>query len=210
MKEKEEELIKPPKFVLIKIFKNIKYLFEDSTILNDEKHQNMLIKWIKESEDIPKQFTKLIYCSSKNGFSSNKFHENCDNKLNTISLIKSNNFIFGGFTSFSWNQERNYGAWKDDSKTFIFSISNPSNQPIKFKYKNNGKSIYCDNEYGPCFGRGRDIHISNNPNENEGSYSYLGHSFEGCPFENGTKESNRFLCGSFYFKVQEIEVFQLL
>ena len=70
LKEKEKELKKPPKFVLIKIFDYIVYLFDDSTILNDEKHKNMLIKWIEETENIPKQFTKLIYCSSKNGFSS--------------------------------------------------------------------------------------------------------------------------------------------
>ena len=68
LKEKEKELIKPPKYVLIKIFKNINYSFDESTILNDENHKNMLIKWIDESENIPKQFTKLIYCASKNGY----------------------------------------------------------------------------------------------------------------------------------------------
>ena len=47
LKEKEKELIKPPKYVLIEIFKNINYLFDESTILNDENHQNILIKWIK-------------------------------------------------------------------------------------------------------------------------------------------------------------------
>ena len=136
-----------PKFVLIDLFKIINYLFEESTILNDEKQKEMLIKWVKETENIPKQFTKLIYCSSQMGFESNKFHKLCDNKLNTISLIKANNFIFGGFTSVSWKQQ-GYGN-KDDPKSFIFSISNPSNQPIKFKYKNNGYSIYCGNKFGP-------------------------------------------------------------
>ena len=195
------------RYVLIKIFKNIKYLFVDSTILNDEKHQNMLIKWIEETEEIPKQETKLIYKGTRDSFESYKFHEHCDNKLNAILLIKANNFIFGGFTSISWHIEGKYGDWKDDPKSFIFSISNPSNQPIKFKYNNNGFSIYSSNHFGPIFGR--DIFISNNSNQNEESYSNLGYSFEGCTFKNGTKESKEFLCGSFKFKVQEIEVFQL-
>ena len=209
LKEKKE-LIKPPKYVLIKIFKNINYLFDESTILNDENHKNMLIKWIKEIENIQKQSSKLIYCSSKNGYTSKKFHEFCDNKLNTISLIKSNNFIFGGFTSISWEQgDGNYGNYKDDPKSFIFSISNPSNQPIKFKYKNDGCSIFCYEDYGPVFGLGNEIDISDYSNKNENSKSDLGYSFEGCPFKYGTKEAQKFLCGSYQFKVQEIEVFQL-
>ena len=99
LKEKEKEFIKPPKYVLIKIFNNINYLFEESTILNDEKHKYILIKWIEETENIPKQESKLIYIATRDSFSAQTFHELCDNKLNTISLIKANNFIFEGFNS---------------------------------------------------------------------------------------------------------------
>lgn len=43
---------------------------------------------------------KLIHRASENNFSSSKFHQNCDNKGPTLTIIKSNNGkIFGGFTT---------------------------------------------------------------------------------------------------------------
>jgi hypothetical protein len=170
----------------------------------------LLIAWIEEKESTPKQFAKLIYKATIDGFQSAKFHEQCDHKLNTISLIFANNFIFGGFTLVSWHQEGEYGGnYKDDPFTEIFSISNPWHQTIKFKYNSNdGFAIFCDNKCGPNKG-GCDICIKNNSNENEASYSNLGASFKGFPFKYGTNKVREFLCGSYYFRVQEIEVYQL-
>jgi len=46
----------------------------------------------------------LIYRATQNGFGSNNFHRNCDEKLNTLIIIKSRNGnVFGGYTTQDWS-----------------------------------------------------------------------------------------------------------
>ena len=63
--------------------------------------------------------------------------------------------------------------------------------------------LYCNSDYGPGFGGGHDLCISNAANSNTNSYSNLGHTYE-CPFK---QLGPTFLSGSPNFKVNEYEVF---
>jgi len=46
----------------------------------------------------------LIYKGSKDGFKSRDFHSKCNNKPNTLVIIKSSNGnVFGGYTEKSWS-----------------------------------------------------------------------------------------------------------
>jgi TLD len=54
------------------------------------------------------------------GFEATKFHELCDNKGATVSLIKTTeNHNFGGFTTVSWDTSGNF---KEDKRSFLFSV----------------------------------------------------------------------------------------
>ena len=44
--------------------------------------------------------------------------------------------------------------------------------------KDQQSAIFCDRRYGPSFGGGCDLHISNNANTNGLSYSNLGHTYQ--------------------------------
>jgi hypothetical protein len=66
------------------------------------------------------------------------------------------------------------------------------------------RAIYCNPSYGPSFGSGHDLHISNNANGNQGSYSNFGRSYQPPP---GTAQANYLLAGSYNFTPTEIEVF---
>ena len=47
---------------------------------------------------------KRIYQASVNTFASAKFHELCDNKGPTLTIIETTTgYIFGGYTSTSWD-----------------------------------------------------------------------------------------------------------
>jgi hypothetical protein len=47
--------------------------------------------------------SELLYKGTRDGFKASKFHELCDNKGSTLTLIKSDqNKIFGGYTSVGW------------------------------------------------------------------------------------------------------------
>ena len=46
---------------------------------------------------------KLLFRGSRDGFQAETFHSKCDNKGPTVTVVKSGNYIFGGFTEISWN-----------------------------------------------------------------------------------------------------------
>jgi hypothetical protein len=172
--------------------------------------------------DIPEIFTEfrwkrfsLLWRGSRDGFGASEFHGRCDGHASTLTLIcDTNGNIFGGFTPVEWESPPNCkdGRCKaDDSlNSFLFMLKNPHNIPAKrFALKDEKKygAICCDARYGPYFGDGfsSDMFVSDNCNTNTGSWTQLGRSYI-----NDTELNNQIVfTGSLYFKVEEIEVFEI-
>ncbi len=157
---------------------------------------------------LEKKALSLLWRGSRDGFDAETFHRLCDGKANTVTVIKNTNgFIFGGFTSIPWSSSGNNEA---DSTAFLFSLTNPSNTPLKLKVKLSQYSVYHLSSYGPIFGWGHDLHVSNLPHTNRDSYMNLD-SYE---FRNGLSdiEGGKFIVGGSdeNFQTDEIEVFQVL
>ena len=153
----------------------------------------------------------LLYRASVDGFRAADFHRKCDDRTNTLTIIKTTeNYVFGGYTSAAWNQHnQNYNS---DSSAFIFSLINKENTPLKMGIKpsNYGNAIYSQSNYGPTFGGGHDFQISDSSKNNRNSYSNLGHSYKFDKYTHGSNEAKNFLAGSYNFQVTEIEVFRML
>ena len=149
----------------------------------------------------------LIYRASKDGFEAINFHSKCDDKLNTLIIIKStNDNVFGGYTEQTWYQIGNYGNYKADPNSFLFSLINKLNKPIKMKWsRNNG--IFCISNYGPIFGGGHDLLIADKSNINSESYTDFGNSYIHSDYVFGSDEAKSFLAGSYNFQVSEMEVY---
>ena len=45
---------------------------------------------------------RLLYRASRDGFAAECFHSRCDNNGPTVTIVKSGEYIFGGFTEKSW------------------------------------------------------------------------------------------------------------
>ena len=75
--------------------------FKYSAILSLEQRQT-LVDWLKEIEPITIASEKSLYCASRNGWAASNFHSCCDNKGPTVTVIKSGNYIFGGYTDNDW------------------------------------------------------------------------------------------------------------
>ena len=45
---------------------------------------------------------KLCYRASSYGWSSSTFHSNCDGKRDTVTIIRKNQYVFGGYTDIPW------------------------------------------------------------------------------------------------------------
>ena len=91
----------------------------------------------------------LIHRSSVDGFGAADFHRNCDNQGETLGVIQSTDgWLFGWWTPCAWTS---VGDYKSESRTIIFTLTNPAGVPAKFA--NNGSySVYDHGSYGPTFG----------------------------------------------------------
>jgi len=88
----------------------------------------------------------LLFKASRDGFNAKAFHDKCDNKGPTITVVKSSyDKIFGGYADVSWDTRNN---WVNSPRNFVFSIS----QNKIFRERNNhGSSQYNGSNYGPMF-----------------------------------------------------------
>ena len=44
----------------------------------------------------------LCYRASSHGSSVSTFHSRCDGKMNTVTIVKKDEYVFGGFTDIPW------------------------------------------------------------------------------------------------------------
>ena len=96
------------------------YLSNSKIIPNDNQKEKVIKKWINPNKKIK---FELLFRKSRDGSICSDFHRCCDNKGPTLTLIKtSKNYIFGGYTPFSWKSQEGYSPVQDKD-TFIFSLN---------------------------------------------------------------------------------------
>ena len=157
--EKEKENI-------IKKYKT-KKLFEKSTIIENDYERRLLMSFIKENDKTKTEICPvLLFKSSIDGDSSQKFHEKCDFNGATITLVRSENGRrFGGYTSISW--DKNIGNYNSTGDNFLFSLD------ARKYYKNSSGNYhtYHHPSYGATFGSGHDLYICDGCMSNQSSYT---------------------------------------
>jgi len=159
---------------------------------------------------LEKKSFSLLWRGSRDGFDAAAFHRLCDGKANTVTVIKNTSgFIFGGFTSIPCSSSVGYKA---DSTAFLFSLTNPSNTPLKMKVKLSQNAVCHSSNYGPAFGGGLvgGLKVCSLSNTNTNSSVCL-HSYE-FPSGKSFNEGGKFFIGGsdYEFQTVEIEVFQVL
>ncbi|XP_068736606.1 fibrillin-2-like isoform X1 [Montipora capricornis] len=154
--------------------------------------------------------SRFLKCwrAKTDGWAASTFHSNCDGKGPTVTIIKVGSYIFGGYTDLSWYSSS--CVYSSSSKSFIYSLYNINGfAPVKRQVKSGrqGGAIYRCSRYGPTFGNGHDIYISNNATSNRASYTYCGSSYPLPPGYSSSGSSCRFYAGSYTFTPTDIEVF---
>ncbi|CAG8661499.1 12060_t:CDS:1, partial [Ambispora gerdemannii] len=165
---------------------------------------------------------KLLYRGSRDGFAASKFHELCGSQSQTVVVVKINQTerIIGGYNPSIWSgniYERLIGNireslignnsgicyGKDAPDAFIFSISGGN---VKFSRSVSGNQI----AYDPCQNTGpyffNDLFISDKCNQNASSW-YDPNYFRTPNISIWDKNTDK---DSKYFKVDELEVFQII
>lgn len=145
-------------------------------------------------------YFELIYRGSRDGFSSKKFHELCDGKGCTLSLIRNNKgSVFGGYTTLPWESPESQ-TFKRDPESFLFSWDSKKILRLENPEEN---CIRMNKDYGPGFGSRNvcDLALFNNCNENFSNYMALNGAYS----SNG--RSLQSISQNKHFKVAEFEVF---
>ena len=143
----------------------------DSIILEESKRENEFISKILEWSGY--KGMELIYRGSRDGTTSDIFHNKCDNKGPTIILFKNyKGNIYGGYCPISWNCN---GGWQSVPEAFIFSLTNIYNiKPTKFNRINDQYGICFGSSLGPWFGYSSNIGFQLDYSNENNCYSNFG------------------------------------
>ena len=158
-------------------------------------HMDVLQSWLGDHFDS----TKLLWRGSTDGFTPKAFHDRCDKKGPTLTVIKSaNDWIFGGFNPENWTSK---GVYSEGSGAFLFTLTNPHGIPPT-QYFCHHQDYVTHNEAtsGPVFGDGHDLAVwSDDECYTDFPFSY----------KDTTGFGDVTFTGKRAFGVKEIEVFAI-
>jgi hypothetical protein len=164
----------------------------DSLIIeNNIKYNKILKNWINPNMKIK---SELLYRMSRDGIEYSQFHNLCDNKGETITLIKlEDGNILGIYTPLSWDST---SVWKNDLNMFVFNLT----ENIKcIKNNQDNYGIYCHSNNGPYT---QVIRFYSYKKMNEIYFNPNSSCYNGCNKIYSKSEG--------YYKNVEVEVFKII
>ncbi|KXJ07053.1 hypothetical protein AC249_AIPGENE14670 [Exaiptasia diaphana] len=133
------------------------------------------------------------------------FHPQCDNKGPTVTIVRVGSYIFGGYSDVSWDFSKAYYVYSN--KAFLFTLYNTYDYyPLKLPIQDQQSAIHPGSDYGPIFGGGHDMYISNYASSNSISAFHV-YSYKAPPGCSYNKYYCSFYTGSGQFTPNDIEVF---
>ena len=121
--------------------------------------------------------------------------------------LSLNEIVNNDMCFFLYPSSESSRGYSSSSNAFIFSLRNKEGlDPFKSVVTRAQYGIFKRSDYGPTFGGGHDIHISDNANSNTNSYTNFGHSYS---VPSGVKGTTTTLAGTYKFTPDEVEVFYL-
>ncbi|KAJ3070607.1 hypothetical protein HDU98_006361 [Podochytrium sp. JEL0797] len=103
---------------------------------------------------------KLLFRGSTAEFDTSKFHEACDGKTNTVTVIKTvSGKVVGGYVDASWSSIR---GWIPVKEACLFSYVETGGEKwntTAIKQECLGLGAFGRQSYGPAFGGGHDLHV---------------------------------------------------
>ena len=144
---------------------------------------------------------KLLYRSSIHGDNTKTLHELCDNKQNILIIIKSDSgYLFGGYSKIGF-KTNNENKELIDNHSFLFSITKQKIYPVI-----NNRPVICHykNDFGFCFYQS--IYFYDSFTKKNGNHisKLMKNNF------NGISDIYEINGGKDDFKIEELEVYQLL
>ncbi|CAG8578755.1 6351_t:CDS:2 [Diversispora eburnea] len=119
----------------------------------------LFTKWINEINSKKNSFKfNLLLRGSYHGFNAKTFHDLCDYKGATITIVKvkNSNELIGGYNPINWFRGCPPGVHERAKNSFLFSLDqNDLNKSILSKVVDENNAIHQHKDFGPSFGFGR-------------------------------------------------------
>lgn len=173
------------------------------TELLQRNYRDQLVTWIGKTCHF-----RLLYKISRDGCSAPTFHQKCNGQGATVTVLyNTNNTIYGGYLSQSWNSNN---AYINDPNAFLFRLQyNGSSNPWKCPVSGTGNAGYGHSNYGPTFGSGHDIHTFSGTIANSGSaFSLNGYLGLGNSYNLNGQNTNTITNNS--LQVTDLEVYRVI
>ena len=192
IKENDIDIMNSFNDIANKIFNAI-----NSKVFKSHNEISFINQGIVQSLNIPIKRLELIYRASRDGDNSKNFHNICDGKSNTLTVIKTSvGKRFGGFSQASWSSDQRYAY---DKKAFLFSFDEKEFYFIKGEQSE--YALLCNKNYGPAFGKGPDFYISSNCRNNSSFTKQESFDYKG---------KTDTLVGTAKFSAIDYEVYQII
>ena len=125
---------------------------EQSKKIETKDRINFILDYIRQTDKTFKiNLIKLLYRGSRDGDSTKKCHQLCDNKQNVLIVIQSDtDYIFGGYSKIGFKTINEHGKkeWKIDNNCFLFSINLKKIYPV---IKDSKVICHINDSSGLCF-----------------------------------------------------------
>jgi len=112
-----------------------------------------------------KEMGEVLYVATRDGDTATSFRAACNNQGPTVVIVETSiGNLFGGYTDISWGTASN--RYAKSSKSFLFSLRPSMKQ---YMIKSTSYAVYHHSSYGPTFGNGHDIYLSNSATQSTSS-----------------------------------------
>lgn len=128
-----------------------------SSIVTEADHAAQLARWLPcEAPQLQR-----LYCASEDGWSADQFHQHCDDKGPTLTVIlDSQGYVFGGYTDCAWSSG---GGGKRSPDAFLFALQCHGGLPptkMALRDPKDPSAVYHDADCGPNF---NDLYVALSP-----------------------------------------------
>jgi hypothetical protein len=183
---------------LLKVIKKPLKMPLQGCTLATRQEQQQILNWCSGNN----KSWKLLYRASRDGYGAKEFHQQCDGKGETITLIRTTEeYLFGGYASVSWTRQN--VSQVTDQYAFLFTLRNKCGTgPTKFTCNSVTYAICFNPSCGPAWGYGgAELSIADNCNQNNCRIGFPSY------YADSTLQGCRNFGTSSYFLVKEMEVF---
>ncbi|KAL9968218.1 hypothetical protein ACROYT_G026567 [Oculina patagonica] len=168
-----------------------------------------------------KQNWKLCYRHSTDDINlsdgSSVFHSKCDEKNNTVIIVKVGDYVFGGYTDIAWELADSWEwNWRTTPNAFIFSLRNKEGvRPFKSVIKDPEHAIASTKDAGPFFGLGYNLALLNSEIQSYTGVSSISQLSDGSYYDipdnvkSAIGSDKMYLAGTYLFDPDEVEAFYL-